>query len=147
MTDNGCRCQGCGQHYRVDLLLTDELWAEIRPDRTEEQPLNLLCGPCITKRLEDRNRFDAFALVSCNALSNSEGENKALREWKRAAIQARNDLQAISDEFEKATEWKECPIGPGTRWAKWCSPANTIRWIGELEAKHADPGGGGEDRA
>ena len=53
----GCRCGGCGNLYRVDILVPDDLWKRIRP-----QDGNLLCGPCIAQRIEAFGSFSAFNL-------------------------------------------------------------------------------------
>lgn len=55
--EEGCRCRKCGQHYRVDLLLPDEVWRAINP-----QDLELLCGRCIVAALE-AGGFGAWRLV------------------------------------------------------------------------------------
>lgn len=54
--DHGCLCQRCGQRYRVDLMVPDDLWGEIHGS------FNLLCGPCLTELIEARNEFDYFQL-------------------------------------------------------------------------------------
>lgn len=55
--DDGCLCQNCGQRYRVDLRLPDELWERIHG------PDNLLCGMCIMKRIERIGVFDYYDLT------------------------------------------------------------------------------------
>lgn len=40
------RCQGCGQRYKVDVMIPDALWKRIRFGR------NLLCGVCIMRGIE-----------------------------------------------------------------------------------------------
>ena len=52
--DDGCLCVGCLWRYRVDLMVPDDLWAEINPGG------GLLCGRCIMDRTEARGQFDAF---------------------------------------------------------------------------------------
>ena len=44
----GCLCHGCGDRYRVDLNIPDDLWAAIGMPT----PGGLLCGVCIMRRLE-----------------------------------------------------------------------------------------------
>lgn len=51
--------------------------------------------------------------------------------YKAAAEQAYEDLRAIQDGFSKAKTIEDCPIGPGTMFAEWSSPANTMRMIEE----------------
>lgn len=57
--DEGCKCQGCGRRYKVDLNVPDDLWKFIRyPDNP-----NLLCGICIMERIEQIDDFSCFNLV------------------------------------------------------------------------------------
>lgn len=53
------RCQGCWQHYTVDLLIPDDLWKLITP-RPDSDGGGLLCGPCIMRRLESFGRYGAL---------------------------------------------------------------------------------------
>ena len=53
--DSGCKCGQCGQRYKVDFLLPDELWAKI------ENGHELLCGHCIVRALENMG-FGAFTV-------------------------------------------------------------------------------------
>lgn len=59
--EEGCTCQGCGRRYRVDVMVPDALWEEIKP---EGKPVGagLLCGPCIVDRLEVQG-FGAYTLA------------------------------------------------------------------------------------
>ena len=57
--EEGCVCQGCGRCYKVDLLIPDELWEQIKPAGKPEGA-GLLCGRCIMNRLEAFGEFDAF---------------------------------------------------------------------------------------
>lgn len=59
-----CTCQVCGRKYRVDLWVPDELWAQIRPDKSRPQGAGLMCGPCTAERIEDRGQYDAYHLAS-----------------------------------------------------------------------------------
>lgn len=54
--DNGCLCQRCGTRYKVDVNVSDELWAVIHGKE------NLLCGPCIVTALEQASDFDYYDL-------------------------------------------------------------------------------------
>lgn len=56
----GCKCQHCGQYYRVDFVLDDDIWNKIRPQGKPEGG-GLLCGLCIFERLEALG-FGAFLL-------------------------------------------------------------------------------------
>lgn len=55
----GCRCHSCGDHYRVDINVPDEVWRQVGMPSSS----GLLCGKCIANRLEDLGEFNAFALV------------------------------------------------------------------------------------
>ena len=58
MDDNDpCVCQRCGNYHYVDFTLPDELWQEIRGG------FNLLCGLCIVRLLEARQKIDYFNLL------------------------------------------------------------------------------------
>lgn len=59
--DKGCLCQRCGDEYKVDINVPDELWAKIHGQ------LNLLCGACITKAIERLGRFDSFTLARADS--------------------------------------------------------------------------------
>lgn len=54
-------------------------------------------------------------------------------DWRAAAIQAKDDLRGIEQEFAEGRP----PIGPGHVFAEWTSPANTMRWIERMEARAA----------
>lgn len=64
-------------------------------------------------------------------------ETPTREDWKRAALQARDDLKGIEREFAKSTppgeDGPNPPLGPGSSFAVWTSPANTMRWIDRLE--------------
>ena len=65
-----CKCQGCGNRYKVDLLIPDNLWEKIKP---EGQPKGsgLLCGHCIVNRLENMG-YGAFTLECVSYGPNGE---------------------------------------------------------------------------
>jgi hypothetical protein len=46
-----CTCQGCGIGFKVDLLVPDALWEQIKPDG-KAPGAGLLCGHCILNRIE-----------------------------------------------------------------------------------------------
>lgn len=58
----GCKCQGCGRLYTVDLLIPDELWERIKPEG-KPQGAGLLCGACIMERIEQISGYAAWKLV------------------------------------------------------------------------------------
>lgn len=57
MIDMSCICQICGNRYKVDINIPDELWEKIRNKK------NLLCGKCIIERVELINEYNAYQLV------------------------------------------------------------------------------------
>jgi hypothetical protein len=51
-----CKCQKCGKSYKVDFILPDTVWERIR------KGLNLLCGVCIAKALEEEGVYNYWML-------------------------------------------------------------------------------------
>ncbi len=45
-------CQGCTKRYKVDLIVTDDIWDKIRPSHKEEDA-GMLCPECIIQRIDD----------------------------------------------------------------------------------------------
>ena len=67
-----CKCQGCGREYKIDLLITDELWESISLKEIEGyKGRGLLCGSCIMERLENVLDYDYFYLNKNNANAKS----------------------------------------------------------------------------
>jgi len=63
LPDPSCTCQDCGQKYRCDWMLPDELWEKIRGS------FNLLCGGCITERVEfELKTTNSWAAYQCEEL-------------------------------------------------------------------------------
>ena len=56
-----CKCQSCGKQYKVDFLVSGKLWERIKPDG-KAKGAGLLCGPCITARIEELDKYDAYEL-------------------------------------------------------------------------------------
>lgn len=56
-----CKCQVCGNQFKVDLNIPNELWKKIRP---KNKPVSggLMCGCCIMKALENIGNYDAFIM-------------------------------------------------------------------------------------
>jgi hypothetical protein len=54
-------CQDCGNNFKVDFLIGDDLWEKIKP---AHKPVGggLLCGQCILKRIECIGEYGAFRL-------------------------------------------------------------------------------------
>lgn len=89
-------------------------------------------------RVELQNRIVAYL----RAADRFQVPRRQDVEWRSAALQARDDLRDIEREFREATppgeEGPNPPIGPGQTFADWTRPANTMRWIKELESTMTD---------
>lgn len=57
-----CKCQGCGEQYKVDLIVPDEVWERIKPEG-KPPGAGLLCGACIMARIEAGGDYDAWNLT------------------------------------------------------------------------------------
>lgn len=57
-----CICQNCGKSYKVDLIIPNELWEQIKPDG-KSQGAGLLCSACIINRIEEISDYDCWFLV------------------------------------------------------------------------------------
>src|SRR5688572_10478312 len=55
--DDGSLCQRCGTRYKVDVMVSGELWEQIHGEDT------LLCGRCIVSAIEKLDRFDWYELT------------------------------------------------------------------------------------
>ena len=55
-----CTCQRCGERYKVDLIVSDELWEKIKPE-VKKKGSGLLCGRCIAERIEKMG-YNAYTL-------------------------------------------------------------------------------------
>lgn len=54
-----CKCQSCGEHYKVDLIVPDKVWNKIKP-KNKPPDTGLLCGSCIMKRIESFDNYDYY---------------------------------------------------------------------------------------
>lgn len=57
-----CKCQECGKLYKIDLLIPDDLWNKITPNKKHKHA-GLLCGSCIMVKLEKMLDYDYFHLM------------------------------------------------------------------------------------
>lgn len=57
----GCRCQGCGAKYKIDVMVDDKTWEEIKP-KGKPKGAGLLCGSCIFEMMERTSDFAAYEL-------------------------------------------------------------------------------------
>ncbi len=66
MIKNGCKCQKCGRLYKIDFLIPDDLWEEIKPSG-KPAGAGLLCGICIIKAIEKLiDDYGAFEIFNIN---------------------------------------------------------------------------------
>jgi len=77
--ENGCKCQECGNLYKIDLMVPNNIWIEIRPENKSEEG-GLLCPCCIILKIEKLTReFKVFFLEE-EFKSDEELENELLIE-------------------------------------------------------------------
>ncbi len=58
----GCKCQKCGKIFKVDFLVSDDLWEKIKP-KNKHIGAGLLCGSCIAKKIENFNNYAAYKII------------------------------------------------------------------------------------
>ena len=56
-----CTCQKCGDKYKMDLIIPDELWYKITPS-TKDKEAGMLCPFCIIKELNKLYEYSAYKL-------------------------------------------------------------------------------------
>lgn len=66
--EKGCACHGCGQRYKIDVQIADDLWSRIKPEGKVDSA-GLLCGRCIFSRIEALSEFDNLVLTRVSAAS------------------------------------------------------------------------------
>lgn len=59
-----CTCHKCNKKYKVDILVSSEVWEMIYPNKDGG---GLLCGICILELIENLGGYSAFNLkeVKC----------------------------------------------------------------------------------
>ncbi len=57
----GCKCRGCGNQFKLDLIVPDNLWEKIKPEG-KPPGAGLLCGACIMKRIETLAGYSVYKL-------------------------------------------------------------------------------------
>ena len=57
-----CKCQRCGNQYKVDLIIDDELWNTYIKPKEKPEGSGMLCGSCIMQRIENLYEYNAFKL-------------------------------------------------------------------------------------
>lgn len=56
-----CKCQDCGEQYKVDLSIPSDLWKVIKP-QNKPSGAGLLCGSCIMKKIEQMGEYAVLTL-------------------------------------------------------------------------------------
>lgn len=56
-----CKCQRCNKQYKVDVMVSDKLWEEIKP-KHKPKGAGLLCGTCIIEKIEAKNEYNYYQL-------------------------------------------------------------------------------------
>lgn len=83
VNEEGCKCQDCGKRYKIDAVVTDDLWEQIKPMRAPRGG-GLLCPQCIFTRLEPILGFGSFDLVRCTERDRLKAEGlREAAEWLR----------------------------------------------------------------
>ena len=56
-----CLCQQCNNQYTVDILVSDELWEQIKP-KNKPKGAGMLCGSCIMSNIEMISDYASYIL-------------------------------------------------------------------------------------
>jgi len=59
-----CTCHRCDRKYRVDVLVPDDVWRRIRPNKSRSPEAGLMCGACILSEIERLGEHDSYFLVA-----------------------------------------------------------------------------------
>lgn len=70
----GCKCQACGNYFKIDVMVDDSVWEKIKPAGKPEGA-GLLCGSCIFKRLEELNVGHSVVFVPEKNIRPKGGSN------------------------------------------------------------------------
>ena len=70
-----CKCQICGKQYKVDILITDELWENKVKLPSNTKGDGLLCGECIIRRIETFSDYSAYKLTPITNLLSGKNEH------------------------------------------------------------------------
>lgn len=57
-----CKCQECGRPYKVDLIVSNQLWEKIKPNN-KQKGAGLLCPTCIVEKLEKMHTYSIWELT------------------------------------------------------------------------------------
>lgn len=120
-------------HSGIDLETAKNVLAMLRAGPVGEQPVEreptdsqraLLAGRLYEAAERDNREWAEDYETIASALQRVSLEAD---EWRRAALQARADLNAAPADLGLPSD---------TQWVEWSSQANTVRWIDRLEAEH-----------
>jgi len=56
-----CKCQHCGQRFKMDLLIANKIWEQIKPQH-KSKGAGLLCPSCIVQKIEKLFGYSAFKI-------------------------------------------------------------------------------------
>jgi len=76
-----CKCQGCGNQYRIDIGVPDEIWERIQPSG-KAVGAGLLCGSCIVARLEAMGVYGSYELVESGSYIPQQPQCKTGKGWQ-----------------------------------------------------------------
>lgn len=57
-----CTCQKCHKSYKVDLIISDDLWKKFNINEAKNGA-GLLCGSCIMENIGNISDYAAYKLV------------------------------------------------------------------------------------
>ncbi len=94
---SGCRCQACGENYREDVMLPDEMWDEIRP-HGKPPGGGLLCGRCTGLLMFGRLKLAQDHFVKLQIAVN--GADARIETERNRADMAEHDMHEAESENE-----------------------------------------------
>ena len=59
-----CICNKCGKPYKMDIIVLNEIWEQIKP-KNKSVGAGLLCGKCIVGELEKKG-YSSWNLMQTN---------------------------------------------------------------------------------
>lgn len=128
----GCKCQGCGKYFCVDLIVPDEIWMQIQP---KEKPpgAGLLCGKCIVQKLEDH----AEATLQAEAWELRLPKSKT-KTWEDVMIypEDRFDRKELERIRAKAFAHASIPDSSPIWWRAYLALADAADRLDAIMARH-----------
>lgn len=118
-THDMCTCHKCKRKYKVDVLVPDDVWARIRPDKDKPEGAGLMCGACILTEIERLGEYAAYTLIA-NAVLKVRGtsiplENIVITQHRRIAMS--RELRMVPKDWEhpKREDGRYTPLFDGYR--------------------------------